>query len=62
MQTDKQAQCAQCKYWSRHPRERQGVIMCAVNIPRPTADELRKQGGRTAFTWHDCPDFETEDN
>jgi hypothetical protein len=57
---DNQAQCCRCKYWSGHPRERQGVLMCAVNIPQPSAAEMKKNGDRIAFAKHDCSDFEVE--
>jgi hypothetical protein len=58
MENDKQAQCSLCKYWSGHARLRQGVMMCAVNIPDPSPAELKKNGDRIAFTWHNCWDFE----
>ena len=61
MENDNRAQCFQCKYWSGHLRERQGVVMCAVNIPRPSAVEMKKSGDRIAFTWHNCPDFKEEE-
>jgi len=61
MENDKRAQCCRCKWWTGHPTERQGVMMCAVNIPCPDEKELKRSGGRIAFTWHDCPDFEVQE-
>lgn len=62
MENDKRAQCFRCKWWSGYPRERRGVLMCAVNIPQPSPAELKKNGDRIAFAWHNCQDFEIENS
>lgn len=59
MENSKRVQCSRCGYWSGHPGNRKGDLVCAVNIPQPSRADLEKVCGRTAYAWHNCKDFES---
>ena len=52
------AMCYSCHYWSGRAGNAPSDLVCAVNVPEPTKEELDRAGGRPAYTYHDCPDFE----
>ena len=52
-----QATCHRCYYWSGKLGMTPSELMCAVNVPKPTEEELGAAGNRRAYAFHNCPDF-----
>jgi len=52
------ATCHRCRYWSGRIGNAPSDLVCAVNVPRPTEEELATANHRPAYALHDCPDFE----
>jgi len=50
--------CFACKYWSGQVGDKPTDLVCAVNTPKPTQEELEWMRFQIASTYHDCPDFE----
>lgn len=50
--------CYRCKYWSGLIGDDPSHLVFAVNVPRPTQEELEGVSLRVAYALHDCPDFE----
>lgn len=51
------ATCYRCYYWSGKLGMTPSELMCAVNVPKPTEEELDAAGDRRAYAFHNCPDF-----
>ena len=51
------ATCHRCYYWSGKLGMTPSELMCAVNVPRPTEEELDAAGDHRAYAFHNCPDF-----
>ena len=49
--------CHRCYYWSGKLGMTPSELMCAVNVPKPTEEELNAAGDRRAYALHNCPDF-----
>lgn len=54
--------CADCWYWSGNPGNMSTDFVCAVNIPKPSLQELDAVDGRKAYAYHYCSDFELKKN
>lgn len=52
------AMCSKCRYWSGRIGNAASDLICAVNVPRPTEEELDAANHRPAYALHDCRDFE----
>src|SRR6476659_4005733 len=50
--------CFACKYWSGQVGDKPTDLVCAVNTPKPTQEELEWMRFQIASTYDDCPDFE----
>lgn len=50
--------CVACKYWSGNVGDKPTDLVCAVNTPDPTQEESERLRLQTAYTYHNCPDFE----
>jgi len=51
------AMCCKCFYWSGRVGCLPADLVCAVNYPQPTKEDLEVAGNRPAYAVHDCPDF-----
>jgi hypothetical protein len=54
-----QSRCSDCVFYSGDSGNKTHHVMCAVNIPKPTAVALKKAKGSLPDAWHDCKDFES---
>lgn len=52
------AMCCKCRYWSGRIGDKDNDLVCAVNVPQPTQEDLEAVSLRIAYAPHDCPDFE----
>jgi hypothetical protein len=53
------SRCFNCIYWTGQAGDEPTDLVCAVNIPRPLSTEIERTGGRIAYAYHRCLDFDS---